>query len=561
VNVGDRDTANRAVDYLFNVQMDPSTGRFPQNSWIDGKSMWNATQMDEQAMPIILAWRLNRTDLWPKIRKTADYIMANGPATQQERWEENGGYSPSTIAAEIAGLVCAAEIAQANGDAAKAAAYLAKADAWRTQVDNWTFTTTGPYGNGRYYIRISQDTDPNGGSITLGNGGGTHDERAIVDGGFLELVRMGVKAPDDPEIVDSLPEYDAVLKQSIAGKGDAWFRYNCDGYGESNQGADYHGSGRGRLWPIFTAERGMYEIHRAADGNRGRPYLDMLRAFAGDTGMISEQVWNQTATVGGCQVTTPPPYTPGTATKSIRPLNWAMGEYINLLASVKANKIVDVPQVVCQRYGTCLPRVVAKCPNNGPVYIDPAKTVAGRPVEICYAGPALTSGSAVQLHWGVDSWQAVTDTPMVRKADGAWWATVTPACNAGTLDYVLTNGKGAWDNNGGQDWHQILGSAPSGSCQVVTVNFRVDNAHTQWGQDIYLVGDAPQLGGWNTSQAVKMSPCGYPSWCTSVQLPTNTPIQLKFIRRDPVGWEAGDNRHYTTPRTGTGNYQGGGFHY
>jgi glucoamylase len=561
VNAGDTNTANQAVDFLFNVQMDPNTGRFPQNSWINGQALWNATQMDEQAMPIILAWRLNRTDLWPKIQKTADYIMSNGPRTDQERWEENAGYSPSTIAAEIAGLVCAAEIAQANGDMVKAGAYRAKADDWRSQLDNWTFTTTGPYGNGRYYIRISGDTDPNSGSITLGNGGGTHDERAIVDGGFLELVRMGIKAPDDAAILDSLPEYDAVLKQSIAGKGNAWFRYNCDGYGEHNDGSNYNGSGRGRLWPIFTAERGMYEIHRANDGNVGKPYLNMLKAFAGDTGMISEQVWNNTANVGGCDAVTPSPYVPGTATKSIRPLNWAMGEYINLLASVNANKIVDVPEAVCQRYGTCVPHVTATCPNNQTVYIDPSKAVAGQPVEICYADPKLASGSALQLHWGVDAWHAVTDTPMARKADGAWWATVTPACNATKLDYVFTNGMGAWDNNAGMDWHQNLDAAPVGTCSLVTVNFQVDNAHTLWGQNIYVVGDAPQLGGWNTNQGVKMTPCSYPSWCAGIQLPANAPIQFKFVRRDPVAWETGDNRTLSTPASGTDSYQGGSFRY
>lgn len=558
INAGDRDTANKAVDFLFTVQMDPSTGRFPQNSWVNGQPLWNATQMDEQAMPIILAWRLNRNDLWPKIQKTADYIMNTGPRTDQERWEENAGYSPSTLAAEIAGLICAAEIAQESGDMAKANAYRAKADDWRNQVDEWTFTTTGSYGNGRYYIRISEDTNPNGGNVSLGNDGGTHDERDIVDGGFLELVRMGVKAPDDATIVDSLPEYDAVLKQTIPGKGDAWFRYNCDGYGEHNDGSNYNGSGRGRLWPIFTAERGMYEIHRAANGNVGKPYLDMLKAFSGNTGMISEQVWNNSATVGGCDVITPSQYSSGTATKSIRPLNWAMGEYINLLASVKADRIIDVPTVVCERYDTCVPpSPIAKCPNNQIVYIDPTKAIAGQAVEICYAGQPLANGNALQVHWGIDTWQTVTDTPMVKRDDGTWWATVIPACNAAQLDYVFTNGRGSWDNHSGADWHQNL--AASSTCSLVKVDFKVDNAHTVWGQNIYVVGDLPELGSWDTNRAVKMTPCNYPSWCTTIQLPTNTPIQFKFIRRDPLTWESGNNRTFTTSGSGTSDYQGGSF--
>jgi glucoamylase len=191
-------------------------------------------------------------------------------------------------------------------------------------------------------------------TLAIGNGGGDHDQRAIVDGGFLELVRLGVKAADDPAIVDSLAEYDAVLKQSIAGKGDAWFRYDFDGYGETNDGRSWDGAtGRGRLWPIFTAERGMYEIARSGSGARGAPYLTMLRAFATPEGFIPEQVWTENTDIDGWPVLTPEPYTPGTATGSIAPLSWAMGEYISLLAAVRANRVVDIPAIVCLRYDTC----------------------------------------------------------------------------------------------------------------------------------------------------------------------------------------------------------------
>src|SRR5207302_1084888 len=115
-----------------------------------------------------------------------------------------------------------------------------------------------------YYIRINdQSASPDaGGMISLQNGGGPRDKRDIVDGGFLELVRMGAMSPNDWTILDTLPEYDQILKQTIAGKGDAWFRYNYDGYGEDNGGEPFQGAGRGRLWPIFTAERGVYEIAR-----------------------------------------------------------------------------------------------------------------------------------------------------------------------------------------------------------------------------------------------------------------------------------------------------------
>ncbi|MCG5058981.1 MAG: hypothetical protein KA714_13570 [Limnoraphis sp. WC205] len=162
IAAGDKDSANKAVDYLFNVQMQTTTsdnpysrpGRFPQNTFVDGRIWWNGTQMDETAMPIILAWKLNRTDLWPKIKLAAEYLAHNGPFTGQERWEEMPGYSPSTIAAEIAGLVTAADLANRANDPLAAEYYLKKADQWRNNIANWTFTTNGPHGNHQYYLTL-----------------------------------------------------------------------------------------------------------------------------------------------------------------------------------------------------------------------------------------------------------------------------------------------------------------------------------------------------------------------------------------------------------------------
>lgn len=398
ITAGDLATARRAVEYLFGTLVQTTdcgesetayadcprgysrVGRFPQNARIDGTPFWTSTQLDEQAMPILLAWRVYEQGtpevqaeiraLWPRIRSTAEFILSRGPWTNEERWEETSGYSPSTIAAEIAGLVAAAQFAVSSGEQADADRYLVAADDWQKNVSKWTFTHTGPYGNHAYYERLNPSLpvangtglerfEPEAGpdaplTISIGNGGGVHDQREILDGGFLELVRMGVKAANDPSILDSLPEYDAGLKQSIPGKGDAWFRYSFDGYGERNDGGPWDGqNGRGRLWPIFTAERGMYEIARSGSGTSGAPALGMLRAFSTPEGFIPEQVWNQSFSVGDWQNLTPEPYVPGTPTYSIAPLNWAMGEYISLLAAVRQNAVVDIPKIVCQRYETC----------------------------------------------------------------------------------------------------------------------------------------------------------------------------------------------------------------
>ena len=424
VTAGDTATAASVVNYLFNTlqqktDCDPSAanlcphgysriGRFPQNAWVDGTPYWQGTQMDEQAMPILLAWRLGPgvyKPLWPSIRFTAEFLLAAGPRTDQDRWEESAGYSPSSIAAEIAGLVAAARIAQDNGDMTSAGRYLAAADYWQENVEAWTSTATGRFGS-RYYIRINPAAMSNAGAgpqiynpssypdsgqkFDVGNIGDWRDERDVIDGGFLELVRMGVKRADDKAIVTSVAALDAVIEQTLGTGRPAWFRYNFDHYGEQNNGSDYGGNstGVGRLWPIFTAERGMYAIASTGQGSSGKPYLDAVKSYATPEGFIPEQVWPESATVPiSWQVVTPAPYAPGTPTKSIAPLNWAMGEYISLLASVSAGAVADIPSVVCARYANC---VVAPASGEAGVAINvTATTQLGQYVYVTGDATAL----------------------------------------------------------------------------------------------------------------------------------------------------------------------------
>ena len=324
ITAGDSASAANAVRWLFNTDIDPASGRFPQNAFVNGTPFRNAVQMDEQAMPIILAYRLGSAvydPLWPQIKVIANTIFANGPWTEQERWEETSGYSPSTIAAEIAGLVSAAEIALENGDTADAGNWLSAADYWQQNLTGWTYTSQGcpnvnwNCNNTSTYMRINTSS-PRGGPrpggwnpsmgpdanmiININNGGGSHRAIDIIDGGFLELVRMGVKAPNDPTITNSLVAYDNVIGERVgAGVDMAWFRYNYDGYGETNAGAPFQNGaqGRGRLWPIFDAERGNYAIAATGSGAAGAPYLAALKAFSTPQGFISEQIWNPTVTL------------------------------------------------------------------------------------------------------------------------------------------------------------------------------------------------------------------------------------------------------------------------
>jgi glucoamylase len=335
--MGDRLTASRLLGYLLQVQQRPD-GSFPQNSWVDGRPIGNGLQMDQVALSLVLAYQISShvRSIWPThIKPAADFIVQNGPRTEQDRWEEKPGYSPSSLAAQIAGLVCAAEIAKVNRDEVSAKRYLDTADNWAQNVEKWTVTKPG------YYLRITANDDPNDGAkMEINSSTLVVDERKILDPSFLELVRLGVKAPRDPLIVESLKLIDQLIKVKTP-VGDAWYRYNHDAYGETPDGGKYDGrTGVGRLWTLLTGERGEYEL-AAGDIASARKRLDTLAGFANDGMMIPEQVWDREGT---------PSF--GTGTGSATPLAWSMAQFIRLAMSIERGRNLETPRVVWERYGS-----------------------------------------------------------------------------------------------------------------------------------------------------------------------------------------------------------------
>ncbi len=346
---GDRAAANRAVTWLFAHQQQ-ADGTFPQNSRVDGEPDQRNIQLDETAFPLVLAYQLHRTDLWDGVRRAAEALVRMGPSTPQERWEETGGYSPSTTAAEIAGLVSAAQIAGWRGDRLRERLWLGVADEWQRNTEEWMFTTTAPYGDGHYYLRINADTDPNDDDARdWGNAAGVHLEKEVVDAGFLELVRLGVKVPADPFVRASLAETDASLATDTP-SGRVWHRYTFDGYGEKDTGEPwtFNTPGtEGRAWPLLSGERGEYVV---ANGGNGLPYLRTMANTANDGFMIPEQVWDEDQAAPA-----PYGYLPGKATGSASPLAWAMSQYVRLAQAIDAGGPVETPAAVRARYATGRP--------------------------------------------------------------------------------------------------------------------------------------------------------------------------------------------------------------
>jgi glucoamylase len=400
--MGDNATAKTAFEYLEKVQVNSKTpgnkgdtGWFLQKTHVDGELEWVGVQLDQTAMPLMLAWKLHQADVltdaelsdWYSrmLKPAADFLVEGGranilwndtqitpPATQQERWEEQEGYSPSTTAAVVAGLITAADIAKLAGDDANATRYLNTAKRYNNDIEKLMFTTAGNLessaSDGEYFIRIGQDKDANSNTkINANNGREGFNKKQILDGGFLELVRYGVRDALAPSIVKTLPEYDdetltdnLQVKYSFefadgSGTFSGYRRYGNDGYGEDEvTGANYAQGGknspgqRGRVWPFFTGERGHYEI-AAANANNSldatkqqaikNSYVKGLEQFANQGMMLPEQVWDG---VGINKAG----YTLGEGTNSATPLAWTHAEYVKLVRSLSDKQVWDHYPVV-----------------------------------------------------------------------------------------------------------------------------------------------------------------------------------------------------------------------
>jgi glucoamylase len=404
---GDLVTPLRALIYLACTQQ--QDGGFPQNFWVDGQPYWTGIQLDEVAFPIMLAWRLHKAaalaefDPYAMVLAAAGYMIRHGCVTPQERWEENCGLSPSTLASNIAALVCAAGFAAERGDEATARYLADYADFIESHVEAWTVTERGfllPEIK-RHYVRINPqdraadtpDEDADHGLVPIRNRppGSPYEFPAaeIVDPGFLELVRYGIRRPGDPLIEDSLAVVDAVLKKEFPG-GPCWRRYNHDGYGQCDNGDPFLGYGRGRPWPLLTGERGHYEL---AAGRAAGPYLRAMENFATPTRLLAEQLWDLPDIPGQLLFY-------GKPTGAAMPLMWAHAEYIKLLRSTADGSVFDLIPEVADRY--LRPR------RRQPLEI----WKVNRKVKSVPAGVTLRiqATAAFMLHWSRDNWLHATDT-------------------------------------------------------------------------------------------------------------------------------------------------------
>jgi len=350
---------SRIVNYLMSTQNED--GSWPQNMWLQGEPNWSGLQMDQIALPIleILKGYLRNTmsksrqkRYWPLAKKAIVFLLVNGPYTDQDRWEEESGFSPFTMATEIAALLAGAELADLNDENDFANYCRETADSWNDTLEHRTYVTDTPlakkHGVDGYYIRINPFSDIAASelgdrTINLKNHHLDHGKTKInelVSVDALALVRFGLRDAKDPKIINTLKIIDEELKVNTP-NGDCWYRYNNDGYGEHDNGEPYNGTGKGRAWPLLTGERGHYEI---AAGNivKAHNCLIAMEAFA-NKGLIPEQIWDKDS------IPEKGLYR-GEHTGSAMPLTWAHAEYIKLCISIEYKKVFDMPLNTCQRY-------------------------------------------------------------------------------------------------------------------------------------------------------------------------------------------------------------------
>ena len=456
---GDIGTARAATRFLFDRQQLPD-GSMPRNSLLNGKAApdTGGTQLDEAAYPILMAYLAGLggdAALWKgHIEPAADFLVANGPSLGVERWEEQSGYSPSTIAAEIAGLTAASAIAASHGDAARARLYQATADDFQRNIKSWTVTTTGPDGP-RYFIRLSKTGDPNAAiSYSLGNGGPTLDQRAVIDGGFQELIRLGELPVSDPDVRASLGVLDKQISVSTP-SGTGYYRYgndaaqgSADGYGDCYQpsqttcapsGAPWPptGKGTGHLWPNLSGERAESDLaagdRRAARSPCSRRSSTSRPAWASCPSRTGRTRTCPASPYGSDPATASIGFTKGKAAGSASPLTWAQAQEVRLIASLGAGRNVDTPAITTARYIThgapgMLP-VTITAPADGSTLAVTSTTVTGKTA----AGASVTIASA-DTTTGAPA--AVTSTTAA--SDGSFSATVPVSFGSNAITVTAT---------------------------------------------------------------------------------------------------------------------------
>jgi len=483
---GDLATARAQARFLLNDQQLP-TGEIPRNSLLNGKAApdTGGDQLDETAYPILMAYLTGLggdSALWTgHIKPAADFLVAHGPSFGVERWEEQSGYSPSTIAAEIAGLTAAAAIAAQHHDAADARVYQATADDFQRNAQSWTVTSTGPDSTSPYFLRLSKTGDPNAATTyNLGNGGPDAAQDTVIDGGFQELVRLGELSPTSAVFKNSLSVLDAAIAVKTP-SGTGYYRYgtsaaagSADGYGDcstvnSQTSCTTDGqpwpttdTGTGHLWPVLSGERGESAIAEG-DPSQASALLSFMINSASGEGLVPEQVWEDpdlaASPYGSDPTTASIGFTDGQAAGSASPLTWAQAQELRLIVDLGTGRDTDTPAITTARYVThgapAATSVTITAPASGATIEGGSTTVSG----------TAAAGATVDIETqDTDTGAAASTVTATADASGAYSATAAVGFGTNVITVTATTpatttGAGAT----GQTQASVIGDVSGGT--------------------------------------------------------------------------------------------------
>ncbi len=446
--IGDHEGATSALNYLISTQ--ESQGNWPQNMWLDGKSYWQGIQLDETGFPILLATKMVSLDLvdhasvWDMVKRAAGFLIRNGPVTQEDRWEEDSGFSVFTLSVIISSLLSAADLADANLEYDTGKLFREFADFYNSKIEEWTYVSntqiSKELGIDGYYIRIAPPdqgqffaSSPMKGYVPIKNRPlELSKERAenLVSTGVLSLVRFGLRSPRDKKILDTVKVIDTFLRTETS-TGTIWHRYNKDGYGEHDNGDPFDGTGIGRGWPLLAGERAHFEIARG-NMKEARRIKKIIESQTSPGGMIPEQVWDSDDIPDRGLFN-------GKPSGSAMPLVWAHAEYLKLCRSLVDEEVFDMPWHGRKRY------IENKTDTDLFIWSFNNKLswiAKGKRLRILVLSPAM-------IHYSYDGWKSTSDIDTKSTGIDAFYCdldTEKLPLNSEIVFTFMWKATGTWEN-------------------------------------------------------------------------------------------------------------------
>jgi alpha-amylase len=214
-------------------------------------------------------------------------------------------------------------------------------------------------------------------------------------------------------------------------------------------------------------------------------------------------------------------------------------------ATVAANSMLAL-HINARTTGSASPTGTS-CTSVAVTFAVTAPTGPGEAIYVVGNQPALAN------------WAPASAVPLTL-GNGVWSASVTlPQNTAVQYKYIRKNSTGSvtweYDPNRARTtpgtcavtWTDTWNGPGASACTTVAVSFAA-TVTTVWGENVFVLGNRAELSNWNASGGLALSSATYPVWRGTVNLPTNTNVEYKYVKKNgsSVVWETGANRVFNT---------------